>query len=122
MEGDHLASRNRRSFAAGLLIMDLVLLMCTGVAISLADGRGVLCDGDSVFCAGGDPTYRQWLAEMSFRSTVAYSSYGIAALVILVTLAFAVRRRRKGLVALQVVALIVVAALAALFDPVNGHH
>ncbi|TMR97880.1 hypothetical protein [Nonomuraea basaltis] len=47
------------------LFMDLLLLAAAWFIIGRAVDRGVLCDGFSVLCSGGDPTPAQWLAEMS---------------------------------------------------------
>ncbi|WP_169980577.1 hypothetical protein [Microbispora sp. H10836] len=107
----------RVTIAVGVLIMDLALLMATGFAIDWARDRGVLCDGASVLCSGGDPTFAQWTAEMSFRSTVAYGSYGVMAAILAASLVVAGRRGRRGIVVMQLTALVVVAVLAILWRP-----
>ncbi len=103
--------------AVAVLMMNLALLMATGFAINWARNRGVLCDGATVLCSGGDPTPAQWQAEMTFRSTVAYGSYAVMALVLVVSAVIAWRRRRNGIVIMQLTALTAVAALAALWEP-----
>ncbi|MFG1709812.1 hypothetical protein ACFLIM_42215 [Nonomuraea sp. M3C6] len=102
--------------AVAVLIMDLALLMATGFAIHWARNRGVLCDGATVLCSGGDPTPAQWQAEMTFRSTVAYGSYAVMGFVLIVSVVIA-RRRRNGIVVMQLTALTAVVALAALWEP-----
>lgn len=102
--------------------MDVLLLVAASFIIGRARDRGVLCDGASVLCSGGDPTPAQWLAEMSYRSTVAYTSYAVVALVLIASAVIAWRRGRKGIVAMQCVALSVVALLAGLWEPFRELH
>ncbi|KAA9380466.1 hypothetical protein F5972_04735 [Microbispora cellulosiformans] len=103
--------------AAAVLIMDLVLLMTAGFAIRRARDRGVLCDGGTVFCAGGDPAFAQWQAEMAFRSAVAYGSFAVMAAILIVSLVVGRRRGRHEIVIIQLTALTTVAALAVLWEP-----
>ncbi|MEV4298115.1 hypothetical protein [Microbispora rosea] len=108
---------DRVTIAAGVLIMDLALLMATGFTIGRVRDRGVLCDGGTVFCSGGDPTFAQWQAEMAVRSTVAYGSFGVMAAILAASLVVARRRGHRGVVVMQLKALVVVAVLAILWEP-----
>ncbi|MEQ4724039.1 hypothetical protein [Nonomuraea sp. B19D2] len=103
--------------AVAVLIGDVALLMAAGFAIDWARNRGVLCDGATRLCSGGDLAPAQWQAEMTFRSAVAYGSFTVMALILIVTVVVAWRRRRNGIVVMQFVALATVAALGALWEP-----
>ncbi|WP_146103839.1 hypothetical protein [Nonomuraea solani] len=107
----------RTGVAAAVLMMNVALLMATGFAITWARDRGVLCDGSTKLCSGGDLTPALWQAEMTFRSTVAYGSYAAMALVLIVSAVIAWRHRRYGIVVMQLTALAAVATLAALWEP-----
>ena len=54
---------------------------------------------------------------MTFRSQVAYGSYTAMSLVMIVSAVIGRRRRRDGIVVMQITALMAVAALAALWEP-----
>ncbi|MFC6080308.1 hypothetical protein [Sphaerisporangium aureirubrum] len=103
-----------------LCCLDWVLLVAAGFVIDRAVGRGVLCDGATVLCSGSDPTYEQWLAEIRFRCRVAYTSYGVVAVVLVTTLVIAWRRGRKGIVVMQGVVLAWVVMLVVLWQPYPG--
>ncbi|MFC5822813.1 hypothetical protein [Nonomuraea insulae] len=115
MKRDDLTGRNVAAVA--VLIGDVVLFMAMGFAIDWARNRGVLCDGATVLCSGEDPSPAQWQAEMTFRSTVAYGSFTVMALILIVTVVAAWRRRRNGIVVMQLMAFAAVAALGALWEP-----
>ncbi|MEV5503492.1 hypothetical protein AB0M50_49625 [Nonomuraea fuscirosea] len=102
---------------AAVLMGDVALFVAMRFVIGRARGRGVLCDGDSILCSGADPSPAQWQAEMTFRSTVAYSSFTVMALIMIVTVVAARRHRRRDLVVMQLMALAGVAALAILWQP-----
>ncbi|GAA4071078.1 hypothetical protein [Nonomuraea soli] len=114
--------RGRAVATVAVLIMNLGLLLAAGFAIGWARNRGVLCDGATVLCSGGDATPGQWQAEMTFRSTVAYGSYAVMALILIVSAVIAWRRRRNGIVITQLTALAAVAALAVLWEPYVSLH
>ncbi|MFF5206145.1 hypothetical protein [Streptosporangium sp. NPDC000396] len=120
MKTDDLTGRIVATVA--VLIGDVALLMATGFAINWARNRGVLCDGATVLCSGGDPSPAQWQAEMTFRSTVAYGSFTVMALILIVTVVAAWRRRRNGIVVMQFMAFAAMAALAALWEPYAPLH
>ncbi|MFI6510623.1 hypothetical protein ACIBCT_23710 [Streptosporangium sp. NPDC050855] len=100
----------------------MALLTAAGFAIDRARNRGVLCDGATVLCSGGDPSPAQWQAEMAFRSTVAYGSFAVVALILIVTVVAAWRRRRNGIVVVQLIAFAAVAVLGALWEPYVAQH
>ncbi|WP_432923432.1 hypothetical protein ACQPZZ_26580 [Microbispora sp. CA-135349] len=107
----------RVTTAVAVLIVDLALLTAARFAIHRVRDRGVLCDGGMVFCSGGDPTFAQWRAEMTLRSTVAYGSFAVVASILIASLVVARRRGRTGIVIMQLTALVVVAVLAILWEP-----
>ncbi|GGL21198.1 hypothetical protein [Planomonospora parontospora] len=115
MRSDDLPGRTVAAIA--VLIMDLILLLAAGFAIGRARDRGVLCDGASVLCSGGDPAPGQREAEMIFRSTVAYSSFAVMAAILIITAVIARRRRHNSILIMQLTALAAVAAFAVLWKP-----
>ncbi|MEV0196835.1 hypothetical protein [Nonomuraea sp. NPDC050691] len=99
------------------LLVDLLLLATASFVVGRAPDRGLLCDGASVLCSGGDRTQAQWLAETSFRSTAAYTSYAVVALVVIALAVVGWRRGRRAVVVMQGAALAVVTTLAVLWQP-----
>ncbi|SNT34867.1 hypothetical protein SAMN05216276_10362 [Streptosporangium subroseum] len=110
----------------------VLIRIMTAVAVLLGDGalfaavdwilgrvrrRGVLCDGDSVLCAGRDPTHAEWLAEMQVRSTVAYTSLAAVVVILALTAALAWKHRRRELVLTQSLALLLAFALVVIWKP-----
>ncbi|MEV4291783.1 hypothetical protein AB0K40_40295 [Nonomuraea bangladeshensis] len=120
MNGDGLSGRLLG--AGGAFIVNVGLLLAAGSAILWVRNRGVLCDGASRLCSGGDPTPEQWDAEMAVRSAVAYGSYALVALALVVIAVVAWRRRRHGVVVMQGVALAVVAVLVVTWEPYVSLH
>ncbi|MEU4331530.1 hypothetical protein [Nonomuraea dietziae] len=59
-----------------VLVADMLLMVLAGRIVVGAHLRGKLCDGASVWCAGGDPTPAEWVAEMDFRTAVTFWSFG----------------------------------------------
>jgi hypothetical protein len=103
--------------AGAVLIGDFALLLVAGWVIENAHLKGKLCDGATVWCDGGDPTPAEALAEDNFRSAVAYTSWLIAALIMLVIAVVAWRHRRREIVLLQTFPLLLVAALVSDWTP-----
>jgi hypothetical protein len=103
--------------AGAVLIGDFFLLLAAGWIIENAYLAGKLCDGASVWCDGGDPTPAEALAENNFRSAVAYASWVIVALIMLVIAVAAWRRHRWEIVLLQTFPLLLVAALVINWTP-----
>ncbi|MEW9549822.1 hypothetical protein [Nonomuraea sp. NPDC050783] len=108
--------------AVAALILDLCLLMAAVVTIGWARDRGVLCDGSTVLCSGGDLTPERWQAEMTFRSAVAYGCYAVVAAVMAAVAVAARRRGRNAVMVMQLVALAVVVTLAVLWRPYSPLH
>ncbi|GLX02753.1 hypothetical protein [Microtetraspora sp. NBRC 16547] len=116
-ETGRISVRRRIVPAVALVVIDGFLLRLAEWVIQRTKNRGVLCDGASVWCWGGDPTPAEWLGEMNFVSTVASTSYGVVASVLVVSIAVTWWRRRRDLALVQFLALLVVAFFADTFEP-----
>lgn len=100
-----------------VLLGDGVLFAAVDWILGRVRRRGVLCDGDSVLCAGGDPTRAEWLAEMQVRSTVAYTSLAVVVVILALTAALAWKHRRRELVLAQSLALLLAFVLVVMWKP-----
>ncbi|MFB9533951.1 hypothetical protein [Nonomuraea roseola] len=90
-----------------VLVADMLLILLAGRIVAGAYLRGKLCDGANVWCAGGDPTLAEWVAEMDFRTVVTFWSFGGVAVIMLASAVWAWRRRFRVLAAVQLLALVV---------------
>ncbi|MFF3443261.1 hypothetical protein [Streptosporangium sp. NPDC002721] len=107
----------RAMITVAVLLGDGVLFVAVDWILERVRYRGVLCDGDSVFCAGGDPTYAEWLAEMQVRNTVAYPLLAAVVVILALTAAVAWKHRRKEIVLIQSLALLLAFALLVMWKP-----
>lgn len=117
-EAEGVSTIKRAASVGVVLIGDVLLLLTAGWIRSSVYLKGRLCDGASVWCDGwGDPTPAEWLAEMNFRSAVAYTLSAAVALILLVVAAVAWRHRRKDIALVQVFPLLLVAAFVITWTP-----
>ncbi len=107
----------RAMITVAVLLGDGVLFAAVDWILERVRYRGVLCDGDSVFCAGGDPTRAEWLAEMQFRNTVAYPLLAAVVVILTLTAAVAWKHRRREIVLTQSLALLLAFALLVMWKP-----
>ncbi|MER5424188.1 hypothetical protein [Streptosporangium roseum] len=101
---------------------DMLLILLAGRIVTGAYLRGELCDGASVWCAGGDPTPAEWVAEMDFQTVVTFWSFGGVAVIMLASAVW--RRHSRALAAVQLFALVVplLAVILRALDPYPSLH
>lgn len=107
----------RAMIAVAVLLGDGVLFTAADWILGRVRRRGVLCDGDSVFCAGGEPTRAEWLAEMQVRNTVAYPLLAAVVVILALTAAVAWKYRRREIVLTQSLALLLAFTLLVVWKP-----
>lgn len=104
--------------AALVLVADLVILLAVRLAVAEIHLRGAICDGGNRWCdRPGEPTPVEWAEEMAFRTTLNASLSVVAVAILLASAVWAWRRGRHGLVAGQILAVVVVSAFAIIWEP-----
>jgi hypothetical protein len=107
----------RLALWAAVVALDVVVVAIDLRVIDAAKRRGVLCDGDSLLCGGGEPTSAQYDAEMRTRMVIGYPALAVAALIVIGLLVVAWRYREAWLVVGQAGLVVYLGAVAWVWNP-----